>query len=657
MPKILFSLKLHLAGIVIVSMLPALAIILYSRMELREYDIRNAHEHVLDRALALAQEQERITVRTKQMLDMLALMPELRSGNAEVWRRKVSDVHRASPEYTGLYVARPDGHVFASSVPVPSGLNLSDRKYFREAVRTGGFVVGEFVLGRATGRHVINYARPFYLPDGRMAAIIVAGFDLPQYRHLISPKALSDGYVLTITDHRGVRLYQHPEKDDTMTGVGTPLPPSIMAKILGPASEGTLEDGGSDRVQRIYAYKRLHLEGAASPYMIVLAGLPKGKAMQAADDTYRRNVALLAISALLSLLLTWIFGKVAILNRLNKLFEATARIGGGDLSARTGISHASGEFGQLAQAFDEMSASLEEKTHALQRSELRYKQLVENAHDMIVRIDLNGCYTFVNSITLQVNGYSEEEMIGRPYFDFVHPEYRQAVVDFYREQIRSRTLSTYMEFPFVTKDGMDLWLGHNVQLVMEGDKIKGFQAISRDISERKRMEEELEKAAITDPLTGIYNRRGFILMASHQLLLAERARQGLILCFIDLDDMKQINDEAGHEEGDHALLEATTILREAFRESDILARIGGDEFAVLAVGGSVDHWGILRERLQQQIDQHNAVPGRKYLISMSCGMAYYNPAESCSIDELMARADTLMYDEKRAKKETSLQPL
>lgn len=657
MPKFLYSLKLHLLGIVIVSMLPALAIILYSRMELRDYDIRNAHEHVLDRALALAQEQEQITVRTKQMLDMLVLMPELRSGNSEIWHRKISDVHRASPEYTGLYAARPDGRVFAASVPIPLGLNLSDRKYFREAVRTGGFVVGEYILGRATGRHAINYARPFYLPSGQMAGIIVVGFDLAQYRRLISQKAISDGYVLTIADHRGVRLYRHPNEDDPVTGVGTSLLPDTMAKILSPAPEGTHEGIGSDGVQRIYAYKRLYLEGAATPYMIVLAGLHKEKALQAADETYQRSLAFLGLSALLSLLLTWTFGKVAILNRLNKLFEATARIGGGDLSARTGIPYDSGEFGHLAEAFDEMSASLEEKTRALQRSEFRYKQLVENARDMIVRIDLKGRYTFVNSVTLQIAGYSEEEMLGRPYFDFVPSEFRQAAVDFYGEQIRNRTLSTYMEFPLITKDGRDLWMGHNVQLVMDGDEIQGFQAISRDISERKHMEEELEKAAITDPLTGIYNRRGFILMASHQLLLAERARQGLILCFIDLDDMKQINDEAGHEEGDHALLEATAILRDAFRGSDIVARIGGDEFAVLAVGSTVDHWGVLRERLQQQIDQHNAEPGRKYMISMSCGMAYYNPAESCTIDELMARADTLMYDEKRAKKEAASQPL
>ena len=657
MPKLLSSLKMHLVGIVVVTLIPALAIILYSEIERREYDSRNAHERALVMARNLASEQEQITARTRQMLDMMSGMSEVKSLDAKACNRIFSEIHKVNSDYAAVFAARSNGEVFASSVPYPAGFTLSDREYFQETIKKRGFVISGVSVGRMTGLRTISYAKPVFDRAGKVIAVVVAGFNLDFYKQLITPAELVKGYVVGIADVKGIRIFRYPDTESSVTGVGVQVSPVTLANILGAKEEGTYEGIGSDGTMRIYAYKQLRLEKSGRPYMVIFTGLSKEKALYQATYMQYRNLILLGLSLVVLLALSWYFGKVAILNRMDTLIRTTGRIGDGDLSARTGIPHDSGEFGQLAKAFDEMSASLEEKARDLQRSELRYKQLVENARDMIVRIDLNGRYTFVNSVTLQIAGYSEEEMIGRLYYDFVRPEYRDAAVEFYREQIRTQTVSTYMEFPFVTKDGRDLWMGHNVQLVMEEGKIWGFQAISRDISERRHMEAELEKAAVTDPLTGIYNRRGFILMASHQLLLAERARQGLILCFIDLDDMKQINDVAGHEEGDNALLEATVILREAFRGSDIVARIGGDEFAVLAVGGSVDHWGVLRERLQQQIDQHNAEPGRKFMISMSCGMAYYNPAESCTIDELMARADTLMYNEKRAKKEASVQPL
>jgi diguanylate cyclase (GGDEF)-like protein/PAS domain S-box-containing protein len=384
--------------------------------------------------------------------------------------------------------------------------------------------------------------------------------------------------------------------------------------------------------------------------MAVYAGISKDKALQRAWHAWKWNLFFLGLSALLALVLTWYFGKTMILKRMDSLIQATDRIGSGALSARTGMSEMKGEFGQLASAFDRMADSLENKTQALQDSEARYKQLVENANDMIIGFDINGYYTFVNPVTLKISGYSEKEMLGRHYLEFVRQDFHQDADDFYREQLRSRTATTYLEMPFITKDGREIWLGQNVQLVFDGDRIKGFQSISRDISDHKSMEAELQKVAIMDPLTGLYNRRGFLALASQQMLLAERSKKGLVLCFLDVDDLKMINDEAGHEAGDQALTETAIILREAFRESDIIARIGGDEFAVFAIEGAAGNQHILRERLQQQITLHNARENRRYILSMSCGIAYYDPADSCTLDELMTIADMRMYEEKRAKK-------
>ena len=163
------------------------------------------------------------------------------------------------------------------------------------------------------------------------------------------------------------------------------------------------------------------------------------------------------------------------------------------------------------------------------------------------------------------------------------------------------------------------------------------------------MEEEILSLSITDQLTGLHNRRGFLSLAGQQLKLSDRNKNGLQLFFADLDSLKWINDTLGHEEGDKALIEAATVFRETFRTSDIIARLGGDEFAVIAVDITEANSKIFTSRMQTLIDTRNNQENRKYRLSISIGCSYYDPENPCSIDELMARADKLMYEQKQNK--------
>ena len=178
-----------------------------------------------------------------------------------------------------------------------------------------------------------------------------------------------------------------------------------------------------------------------------------------------------------------------------------------------------------------------------------------------------------------------------------------------------------------------------------------FVEVCRDISERREMEERLREAAIRDPLTGLFNRRGFLDLASQHLTLAERSGRNVVLLFLDLNDMKKINDELGHAAGDRALVDTASILRKTFRRSDIIARMGGDEFAVMLTEPSAT--GIERivaEHLRQTIETHNAPGDSPYRISFSFGMAISEPERRCSLDDLLAIADQRMYREKARRK-------
>lgn len=171
------------------------------------------------------------------------------------------------------------------------------------------------------------------------------------------------------------------------------------------------------------------------------------------------------------------------------------------------------------------------------------------------------------------------------------------------------------------------------------------------INSQKRMEAEIISLSITDYLTGLYNRRGFMTLAEQQIKMVGRTdkKSLLLLLFADLDKMKSINDNLGHQKGDNALIEVASILKNVFRESDIIARIGGDEFAVLGLVAEKSDIVALESRLQEQIDLHNAYKNRDYTISLSVGIAYGDPENHDTIDELMSKADQLMYEQKRRK--------
>ena len=162
------------------------------------------------------------------------------------------------------------------------------------------------------------------------------------------------------------------------------------------------------------------------------------------------------------------------------------------------------------------------------------------------------------------------------------------------------------------------------------------------------LDREIRSLAITDDLTGFFNRRGFLAAAAQQLKLAHRDRQSVLLLFCDVDHMKTINDSWGHREGDLALVHTADALEETFRDSDVLARLGGDEFAILAWEASIPDLRAMLTRLDHNLARVNTDEARFHL-SLSIGVARYDPLFPVSLSELMARADADMYKQKNRR--------
>ena len=168
--------------------------------------------------------------------------------------------------------------------------------------------------------------------------------------------------------------------------------------------------------------------------------------------------------------------------------------------------------------------------------------------------------------------------------------------------------------------------------------------------ERHRMQEALRNLSLTDELTGLYNRRGFMTVAERQLKFATRAEQAMLLVFIDLDGMKAINDAFGHSVGDQALRRTAALLHTTLREADLIARLGGDEFVILAMESRHDGADGLAQRLRSSIAASNTGRDTPFQLSISLGITRFDPLQPRALEDMLSSADVLMYADKRAKK-------
>jgi diguanylate cyclase (GGDEF)-like protein len=180
-----------------------------------------------------------------------------------------------------------------------------------------------------------------------------------------------------------------------------------------------------------------------------------------------------------------------------------------------------------------------------------------------------------------------------------------------------------------------------------------LSTLSKNIAELKRVEKELQGSLLTDELTGLYNRRGLLTLGEHQVRIAKRQHSGIYMLFADVDNLKAINDTLGHGAGDRALRETANILRETFRETDIVARVGGDEFVVLSLATSGSEADRTIARLEKNLARFNRERDNGSYLSVSYGSSCCSPESHSTIEELMFLADNAMCEQKKKKKESS----
>jgi diguanylate cyclase (GGDEF)-like protein/PAS domain S-box-containing protein len=266
--------------------------------------------------------------------------------------------------------------------------------------------------------------------------------------------------------------------------------------------------------------------------------------------------------------------------------------------------------------------------------------------DGMAIIDPFGVCTYLNDAYAKIFGYANpDRLIGASWEMFYFEEELTRL----KEQI----------MPAVWRDGS--WRGEAMGLKLDGGTLPleisissvdggGLVQVVRDMTERKKFEETLRNSSLKDDLTGLFNRRGLLKQAAPYFDFARRQKEKLLLLFIDLDGMKKINDEFGHNEGDNALINTAAILNRSFRSSDIIARLGGDEFTVLVTDLNADKEEAIT-RLNENLKVYNASETRSHKLAFSIGVATLEPERMTCFEELLEQADQAMYEQKRMKRQ------
>jgi len=283
----------------------------------------------------------------------------------------------------------------------------------------------------------------------------------------------------------------------------------------------------------------------------------------------------------------------------------------------------------------------------------RYELIVASSGQVVNEYDpQTGTLLWGGSLE-KVLGYHPSEMTGRAgqWIRMLHPDDRRATLrHFERAEKENRPVD--IEYRFRHKEGHYIWIrDRGYYLYDEQGKPVRLLTLLQDITDRKRLEEKLRDLGLRDELTGLYNRRGFLTLAEQELKTAKRIKQGVFLLYADLDDLKNINDAYGHQEGDRALAAASKVLQDTFRSPDIIARLGGDEFVVLALEGKDKaSEEEIHQRLKSHLKKFNEKKELPYVLSLSVGVVRSDSQNLLDIEQLIAEADKRMYREKAAGK-------
>jgi signal transduction histidine kinase len=374
MPRFsLSSLRSRAIVLVLIAILPVLALTLYSYFDQRHQAIHEVQRDELVTARNLATLQEVLIRDTRQLLMTLARLPQMQRRDREGCNALFARMLANHPYYSALIAADPQGQLFASAPAVPGPVNFADRLWFQKVVQTRAFFISEPIQGRLTNKYVINLAYPILDEAGRLQGVVTAGLDLHWLGRRLVRSDFPPSTALGLVDAKGKVLFRYPEPQKYSGNMAS----DVLIKAMSSRDEGVAEGMGLPGDQRLFAFVRL-----SPPWqeLLVAIGLPREWALARVNRELWRHLMWLAAVALLALAAARFGANIFIIQPLARLLAVTRRLSEGELTARSGAPYKAGELGQLAQAFDQMADSLQEREAELNQAAAALRQQISELH-------------------------------------------------------------------------------------------------------------------------------------------------------------------------------------------------------------------------------------------------------------------------------------
>ena len=371
------SLTKRIVGLVGLALVPALAIQGYNEYALRTARGEAVRGEAIRAARSVAADLGQFGRGTRQVLDVLSEVPEIRDMEPASCTAYLKTLLGKVPGAFFFGVADADGGIVCNTLGSARGAySLADRGYFRDAMRTGGFVIGEFVAGRITNKPTLQFAQAIPGTGGRPEGVVLASIDLTYLSEHQARAGFPPNATLTVADRKGSILIRLPDHADW---VGKPLPSEFWLALT--ANRGKVIDlRGLRESMRITGIADATADDLDS--VTVAVGFSPEAAFADIDAATQRGVILIGLGALLALASALLAGRAFIRNPVRRLLVAATAWRKGDFEARSGIS-GPGEFGQLGEAFDAMAASMQRHEGEL-RSEISRSHLLQERQTMML---------------------------------------------------------------------------------------------------------------------------------------------------------------------------------------------------------------------------------------------------------------------------------
>lgn len=448
------SLLARLLLVVIVACTPALVFHIYTATESREVRQKLVEAEALSLVRTVNGEQQRIIEGAEQVLDVLGVTQTLQDGHLDHCQRLLTNLLVQAPRYTNAVVIGLDGRITCAALPGGIGIDLSDRPYFKNALRTRGVVIGAYTIGRTSGQPSIQIAKQFHNSSGLIGGVVEVSLSLDWLGQQLDRVALPKDVGVRIADRNGIVLAASPHRGNF---VGKAIPVENKFTLEGNDAAVRMARDLDGRM-RMVAFMPLGVEPLG---LFVAVGLDPDITLAGIAQADRTGVLLIIAGCVLALALTVMLGNHLIRRPVVQLLHAAALWRTGALGTRTGLHNDGGEFGQLGAAFDDMAASLENREHAVRTA-------LESTTDAVMVVDRNGNLTYLNRQARALAGNAD--LVGRPLLGgvFSHLETPEIIASFHAAmatalptmvEVRSnRTQRIFQIHGFPSEEGLTLYV-------------------------------------------------------------------------------------------------------------------------------------------------------------------------------------------------------